>query len=78
MGKFETMNRVAKAMMLLVLFATCVLAQSIAGVKIGSPQIVVDSLKLRVLDREKQGSLTRIKYALANGNEISITLDHFK
>lgn len=50
-------------------------AQSLGGVDLGAPPSSLADLAMKPLAREGKGAIKMSKYALPNGNEISVTFD---
>ena len=60
---------------LIVLILPKASGQSISGIHVGDSRTAVEGLKLKSTAKENQGSTEATKYKLANGNELSVTLD---
>ena len=50
-------------------------AQSISGIHLGDSRTALGGLKLKSTANENQGAAETAKYKLANGNDLSVTLD---
>jgi hypothetical protein len=73
--KRGTVSGICFAIAVVLVFLPKALGQSISGLHVGDSRTAVEGLKLKSIAKENQGSTETTKFRLANGIDLSVTLD---